>query len=524
MTAVAGGCVLLVGAGPGAPDLITVRGERALRSADVVVYDALASPELLALAPEQALRIDVGRRGHEEPARSQEDINALLLEHARQGRRVVRLKGGDPYVFGRGGEEASACRAAGIPFQVVPGVSSATAALSYAGIPVTDRRHSASFAVVTGHKDPTRVREGIRWRALAEGADTLVILMGMRNLPELVERLLEAGRSPDTPAAIVMRGTTPAQRVLEAPLGSLVERARSLEFAAPAAVVVGDVVSLREELSWFEALPLFGRRVLVTRQPEQAGSLCLALGAAGAEPVPLPMIRTLPVRDAPGLPAALASAGAYDFLLFTSANGVRELVGRASEAGVALPGLLRGRVLCVGPASLAAAEAAGFVAERLGTGGDAEALLDELRRRLDLEERRILLPRPERSRPLLAEGLREAGAKVDEVVVYRTERAPFDGAQLRRDLEQGRLDALSFASPSAVRNFAEGVGVPGLEAARSLALAAIGPVTAQALEDLGLPVNALAASPDPESLVAALELYFAGAGSSAGRAAQEEPR
>jgi uroporphyrinogen III methyltransferase/synthase len=225
--------VILVGAGPGAPDLITLRGERALRAADAVVYDALAPFSLLSFAPPDAERIDVGRRGHAEPPRTQEEINALLVRLAKQGKRVVRLKGGDPYVFGRGGEEASACLAAGVAFEVIPGVSSAIGALAYAGIPVTDRRHSASFAVVTGHKDPARVREEIRWDALATATDTLVLLMGMKNLPELVARLVAAGRAADTPAAAVMNGTRPNQRVVEAPLGELPARVAAAAWLRP---------------------------------------------------------------------------------------------------------------------------------------------------------------------------------------------------------------------------------------------------------------------------------------------------
>jgi uroporphyrinogen III methyltransferase/synthase len=259
------GRVILVGAGPGDPELITVRGAAWLREADAVVYDALASTELLDLAPAGALRIDVGKRGHDAPTRPQPEINALLVRLASEGKTVVRLKGGDPFVFGRGGEEASACAAAGIAFEVVPGISSAVGALAYAGIPLTDRRHSASFAVATGHKDPTAVARETRWEALGRAADTLVILMGMRNLESIVERLLAGGADPGTPAAIVMEGALPTQRVLEAPLGELARRAREAGLGAPAVVVVGNVVRLRPELAWFERRPLFGMRVLVSR-------------------------------------------------------------------------------------------------------------------------------------------------------------------------------------------------------------------------------------------------------------------
>ncbi|HXV37763.1 MAG TPA: uroporphyrinogen-III C-methyltransferase, partial [Myxococcota bacterium] len=285
------GCVYLVGAGPGDPDLITLRGAAVLRDADAVVYDALASRELLQLAPDDAELIDVGKRGHEETPRSQAEIDALLVRLARQGKRVVRLKGGDPFVFGRGGEEASACAQAGVAFEVVPGVSSALAAPAYAGIPITDRRYAASFAVVTGHKDPTRVTQETRWHELATAADTLVILMGMRNLESIVARLLEGGCDPAKPSAAIMNGTLPSQRVVVAPLADLATAVREAQLGAPSALVVGDVVRLRDSLAWFEARPLFGARVLVTRAREQAHELACALRAAGAEPVLAPMIR-----------------------------------------------------------------------------------------------------------------------------------------------------------------------------------------------------------------------------------------
>ncbi|MEN8161049.1 MAG: uroporphyrinogen-III C-methyltransferase, partial [Myxococcota bacterium] len=361
------GSVTLVGAGPGAPDLLTVRGERALRAADAVVYDALAPKSLLALAPADAERIDVGRRGHEEPPRTQEEINALLVELARQGKRVVRLKGGDPYVFGRGGEEASACRAAGVPFEVVPGVSAAIGALAYAGIPVTDRRHAASFAVVTGHKDPTRVREAIRWAELGSAVDTLVILMGMRNLPELVAQLLAGGRAADTPAAAVMNGTRAGQRVVEAPLASLPDAVAAAGLGAPAAVVIGDVVRLREELAWFERLPLFGRRVLVTRPAGQSETLCRALEEAGAEAVRLPMIQTVEEPLGRSLAAAIQAGKRFDLVVFTSANGVRALASQLAAQG-AEPAAVASQAVCVGDATAAAADAAGFPVLRLGRG------------------------------------------------------------------------------------------------------------------------------------------------------------
>jgi uroporphyrinogen III methyltransferase/synthase len=504
------GRVILVGAGPGAPDLITLRGERALRVADAVVYDALAPSSLLGLAPPHAERIDVGRRGHTDPPRTQDEVNALLVRLAREGKRVVRLKGGDPYVFGRGGEEARACFDAGVPCEVIPGVSSAIGALTYAGIPVTDRQHSASFAVVTGHKDPARVREEIRWDALATATDTLVLLMGMKNLPELVGRLVAAGRAADTPAAAVMNGTRPTQRVVEAPLGELPARVAAAGLGAPAAVVIGDVVRLRRELAWFEALPLFGRRVLLTRTPEQASGLARALEEAGAEPVQVPTIRVAPAPPGPELEAALAGLPEYDWIVFTSANAVRALSALMGGAGPP-PHALPARALCVGPATSAAAAQAGFAVAALPAPvGDAEALLAALRRGVPVAGSRVLWPRGAAAGPALALGLREAGAWVDDVVVYRTEAAAFDAPALAAALAEGSLHALTFASPSAARSFAAGMGRDGMAAARRVVVAAIGQVTASALVELGLSADAVAESPEPAALVTALAGAFEG--------------
>jgi uroporphyrinogen III methyltransferase/synthase len=503
------GKVILVGAGPGAADLITVRGERALRGADAVVYDALAPAELLEYAPAGAERINVGKRGHDPPTRSQEEITKLLIELARRGKTVVRLKGGDPFVFGRGSEEATACFDAGIPFEVVPGVSSSIAALAYAGIPVTDRRHAASFAVVTGHRDPTRVREQIRWEGLAAAADTLVVLMGMSNLEEIVGHLLAGGRAADTPAAVVMEGATPRQRVVEAPLSELVKRAREAGLGAPAAVVVGDVVRLRKPLAWFERLPLFGKRVLITRTAEQSASLRDALQEAGAEAVVVPMIRIQAIRGSPDIDAAIAGLAQYDVLLLTSANAARQLAARAEERGYDLSGL-RAEVVCVGPATAAAALERGFPVHRVPVSRfDAEGMLDQIRRELSPAGKRFLLPRTEKSREVLPDGLREVGARVDTVAVYRTVAADVDWKRLGERLAQGDFDALTFASPSAVRHFLGGIDAAAREAAERCILAAIGPVTANALRAEGFEPDVVPESAEIRALVEALAQHVA---------------
>lgn len=503
MTA-ARGKVTLVGAGPGAPDLITLRGLAALREADVVVYDSLAQPALLDEAPALAERIDVGRRGHEEPTRTQEDISKLLVERARAGLRVVRLKGGDPYVFGRGGEEGSACAAAGVAFEVVPGVSAAVAVPSYAGIPLTDRRYAASFAVVTGHKDPSGPRERLDLEGLARSADTLVVMMGMRNLEALVARILAGGRDPRTPAAAVMHGTTAHQRTVEAPLAELPARVREAGLGAPAVVVVGEVVRLRAELAWAERLPLFGARVLVTRPLEQAASWVEALRAAGADARVVPMIRIEPAGEAGAAEAALRELDRYDAIVFASGNAVRAFAARAAAVGIPLAGR-RPAVLCVGPVTARAAKDAGLrvdavPAERF----DAEGLFDAVRAAVPVAGRRFLLPRAAGGRERLAELLRAAGGEADSVVLYRSAPPLLDPAPLRAALAAGEFDTLTFASPSAARYFAALLDEDAREAARRCTVAAIGPVTAEALAGLGLPADVVAARADAAELVEAL--------------------
>ncbi len=498
------GRVYLVGAGPGDPDLVTVRGAECLRRADAVVHDALVPRELLDLAPAHALRIDVGKRGHDPPTRNQEDINALLVRLAREGRCVVRLKGGDPFVFGRGGEEGSACRAAGVAFEVVPGVSSAVGALAYAGIPLTDRRHASSFTVVTGHKDPTPSARATRWREVATGADTLVVLMGMRGVEGIVARLVASGRSPDTPAAAVSFGTTPRQRVVVARLGELAARVREAGLGSPGALVVGDVVRLREELAWFEARPLFGLRVLVTRPAERAGGLAAELRSAGAEPVLLPLVEVAPLADLSPLDAALEKLEDYDALLLTSRNAARifEERRRARRPDASAP-----PAWCVGPATAQAALSTGLAVRSLpAAGADAQTLLGVLLESGSPAGRRFLFPCAVGAREGLAAGLVRAGAQVDAIPIYRSVPAPLDAGWLRAELATGNLDALTFASPSAVRAFEAQLEAGSRAAARRAICVAIGATTAAALRDADLGPDAVAAEPSAAGLVRALAL------------------
>ncbi len=503
------GRVVLIGAGPGDPDLITVRGAKMMALADVVLYDELTTNELLDLAPDRAELVNVGKRGHDRPTRTQEEINQLLVDYARDGLMVVRLKGGDPLVFGRGGEEMSVCAAAGIPFDVVPGVTSAVAALSYAGIPVTDRRYSASFAVVTGHKDPSRVSEQTRWRELGGAVDTLVILMGMRNLSGLVEELLAGGKAPDTPAAAVMHGTLPEQRTCVSTLAELPSAVLEAGLGSPSVVVIGDVVRLREGLSWWERQPLFGRGVLVTRAREQAAELAAALRSVGAAPVFEPMIELVPNDDpeiARKIAAVIQDLDRYRSVVFTSSNAVR-FFARALQAesrlGVGLaPGT---RTFCVGDRTAEAALAAGFPVHVVASGrSDAEALLGQLLQSLPAGSERVLVPGSQIARTVIADGLRAAGTEADAVPFYVNRRPEIDVLGLRRRLVGGELFALTFTSPSTVDHFIASLDDESREAASQCMIAAIGRTTARRLESVGLTAGVVPDRPDVSAMVAGL--------------------
>ncbi|HHK60750.1 MAG TPA: uroporphyrinogen-III C-methyltransferase, partial [Desulfobacterales bacterium] len=328
------GKVYLVGAGPGDPDLITVKGRRFLEKADVVVYDYLASPKLLRYAPAEAEQVYVGKKGHGLHAKTQDEINQLLVERARAGKRVVRLKGGDPFIFGRGGEEIEELVAAGIPFEVVPGVTSATAAATYAGVPITHRRYTSSVAFVTGHEDPTKPGSNVDWRKIATGVGTLVFYMGIKNLPHITRKLIDNGRDPATPVVVVRWASTPDQRSVEGTLADIAEVVRKHDIRPPALVVVGEVVRLRRLINWFEKRPLFGKTVMVTRTREQASELVAGLEEAGAACIEWPTIAIGPPDSWEPLDQALAGLHAFDWILFTSINAIRCFFGRLRDKGL----------------------------------------------------------------------------------------------------------------------------------------------------------------------------------------------
>jgi uroporphyrinogen III methyltransferase/synthase len=494
------GIVFLVGAGPGDPGLITVKGLDCLRAADVVVYDLLANPRLLAEARPEAELVCVGKRaGHH--SMKQADINALLVAKAKEGKRVCRLKGGDPFVFGRGGEEAIALAEAGVPFEVVPGVTAGVAAPAYAGIPVTHRGYASSVAFVTGHEDPTKTLSAVAWEKLATGAGTLVVYMGVKRLPDIVAELRAGGLSEETPAALIQWGTLPRQRTVAGTLADIMEAGAEIE--PPAVLVVGEVVGLRERLQWFERRPLFGRCVVVTRSRAQASELSRRLEALGAEVLEMPTIRIEPPETCEPLDEAIARLEAYDWVVFTSVNGVDAFFARLDQAGKdarALP-----CVAAIGGATSERLAAFGVRADCQPSRFTGEALVEALAKQAGLSGKRVLLPRAAEAPETVPGGLAALGADVDEVAAYRTVTATSaDEATIER-LAGGGVDFVTFTSSSTVRGFADAVGRERLAALPAATqFVSIGPVTSATAGELGIAVAAEAAEHTIPGVVAAI--------------------
>ncbi len=483
--------IYLVGSGPGDPGLFTVKGVRCMGEAEVVVYDRLAPQALLNLARPETEKIYVGKKPGN-PTMSQEEINDLLVELGRAGKTVVRLKGGDPYIFGRGGEEALALIEAGLPFEVVPGVTSGVAAPAYAGIPVTHRHVSTSVAFVTGHEDPTKGRTDVDWKKLANGADTLVLYMGVGQLAEISAGLIAAGREPDTPVACVRWGTVPEQRTVTGKLEDIADRVAEAGLKPPAIIVVGEVVALREAgLDWYERRPLFGRRVVVTRARAQAGELSAELERLGAEVHEFPTIEISPPEDLGPLDDAIHKLDSFDWLVFTSVNGVEAFVDRLRYHGLDLRAVPRSaKIAAIGPAT----------AERLGRVGlrvdvvpgeyRAEALIEALDKG-SISGKRVLIPRAKVAREILPEKLREAGAEVVVPPAYESVPSSEGREELSLRLRSGEIDCVTFTASSTVENFVGAFGAD--EAARLLSgtsVACIGPITADSARKRGLRVDA----------------------------------
>ncbi|HYW12021.1 MAG TPA: uroporphyrinogen-III C-methyltransferase [Longimicrobium sp.] len=500
------GTVYLVGAGPGDPGLLTLRAAELMERADVLVYDALVSPAIMERAP-RAERVYVGKRGGEHH-RTQDQINAILVDLAGKHRTVVRLKGGDPFVFGRGGEEALVLAQAGIPFEVVPGVTAGIAAPAYAGIPVTQRGMAASVAFVTGHEDPTKPDTDVDWAHLARGVGTVVFYMGVGKMAENFRRLVEHGRAADTPAAAIQWGTYPRQRTVTGTLETLPAIAKEAGIGAPSLIVVGEVVALREPLAWWDRRPLSGRRIVVTRARAQASDLAQALETLGAEVIRFPTIRIVPPADGAPLRAAAAEAGSFDWIVFTSVNGVEHFWSALGEQGRDARALGGVKVCAIGPATAVELGRRGIVPDVVPDEFVAEAALQALEAADGLRGKRILLPRAEVARAVLPDGLRARGAEVVDVVAYTTMQDGADAERVRGLIDRGEVDAVTFTASSTVRNFADLVGadVGGAK------VASIGPVTSGTARELGLAVDVEAAEYTIPGLVQAIRDFYAAGG------------
>lgn len=478
------GKVYLVGAGPGDPGLLTLRAASLLRRANVVAYDALVNRRILELVPPGAELVYVGKR-RGEGRTPQEEINRLLVEAAGRAEVVVRLKGGDPFVFGRGGEEAAALRAAGVPFEVVPGITAGIGALAYAGIPVTHRELASAVTFITAHEDPRREEGHSSWEHVARLGGTVVVYMGMANLDRVVERLLRGGRRPDTPAAVIEWGTWGQQRTVTASLDRIAERARAAGLGSPAVVVVGEVVGLREQIRWFEEGPLRGRRVVVARTRAQPSRLAAAFERLGAEVIEFPGIRVLPPTDPARARESLATLAGHDWIVFTSVTDVERFWAELRESGRDARALGGARVACFGAATAAAMERRGIFPDVRTTSYDPPDAAAAMGAERGLEGARVLFVKAEGLSSPIAERLVRAGAILDEAPLYRLE-ADLGGLDaLRRRVEEGAVDLIAFPSSSSVAALA---GLAEVARGRTH-VAAIGPSTAAAARRAGFEVD-----------------------------------
>lgn len=507
------GKVYLVGAGPGDPGLFTLKGKALLKKADVVIYDYLANEELLSYVKEGAEIIYVGKERGKHTL-SQEEINQLLIRKVSEGKEVVRLKGGDPFVFGRGGEEAEELAQAGIPFEVVPGISSAMAAPAYAGIPLTHRKYCSSVTIVTGHEDPKKEDSSINWKALAMSGGTLVFLMGMRPLRKNMERLIENGLDPTTPAAIIQWGTMGFQRTLVATVGNLADLAQAKGFGAPAAVVIGGVVELREKLNWFEGKTLFGKKILITRTREQASQLASLLKKEGAETIEFPTIEIKPPDSYENIDMAIEKLQHYQWIIFTSANGVEAFFGRLYFKDKDVRDLKGIKICAIGPKTDQALEKLGLRADLIPGEFISEGIIEALGTE-EIRGKKILIPRAEQAREILPQQLRQAEAEVHVVTAYKVAKPFGDAERIKELLRKKKIDLITFTSSSTVKNFYEiccGGEITSplhvVDSIKAIPVACIGPITKKTAEELGMDCKIMPKEYTIEAMTEAIVAFF----------------
>ena len=498
------GKVYIIGAGPGDAGLITLKAIECLRLADVVVYDNLVNEELLKYAPAYARFIYAGKKGGDHTL-SQDKINALLAQEALEGNTVARLKGGDPFIFGRGGEEAEMLVAHGVPFEIIPGVTSAIAVPAYAGIPLTHRGITSTVAFITGHEDPTKDKSDINWPALA-GIGTLVFLMGVKNINQITESLISHGKSPQTPAALIRWGTTPRQEIITGTLADITVHAQVAAFAPPAILVVGKVVELRETLQWFEQKPLSGKGVVITRPEKQADDLAVLLEKEGAQALHFPTIKIIPPRDWSSLDASLNKLDTYNWIIFTSANGVQYFFERLLELNKDIRELKGVKICCIGPATAGQLQKMGIRVDLVPEYYISEGILKSFTG-LNLREQKILIPRAAQARDVLPEGLKKMGAVVEVVAVYETVNSGKKKEDLLKLLRDNRIDVITFTSSSTVTNFLEIMG-KDFACPSHIKIACIGPVTAATAKKAGFQIDIQQEEYTMEGLVQSLLQYF----------------
>ncbi|OPY65062.1 MAG: Uroporphyrinogen-III C-methyltransferase [Syntrophorhabdus sp. PtaU1.Bin002] len=493
------GRVYLVGAGPGDLKLITLRGLELIQRADVIIYDFLVNPRLLDFCREGAEIIYVGKQAshHELP---QPDINNLIIQKTRENEVVVRLKGGDPFIFGRGGEEAQVLAENGIPFEIIPGITSAIAVPAYAGIPLTHREYASTVAFITGHEDEKKVTSTIRWEELAAGPDTLVFLMGVKNLKTIKDRLIKGGRSPNTGACLIQWGTLPGQRVVAGTLGDIDVLARREGIKPPAIILIGNVVKLRNHLSWFENRPLFGKKIAITRAPHQSLKLGELLTERGADVLYMPTIVITPIEPNSKLERAIDSIETYPFILFTSTNAVSIFFDSLFRKGRDARALSGAKVLPIGPATATLLQSKGIIPDFLPGKFTSEGII-EILKTIDVKGEQFLLPRAEEARDIIVEYIKDHGGSCDVVPVYK--------ASLPKEIVpiSEKPDIVTFTSSSTVRNF---IALYGKQTLEDTLIASIGPVTTGTLRDHGFQAHIEAERYDIPGLVKAIEQYVRG--------------
>lgn len=503
------GKVFLVGAGPGDPGLMTVKGLETLKKADVVIYDYLADRSFLQHAREDAEIIYVGKKGGDHTL-PQDKINKLIVEKALEGKTIVRLKGGDPFIFGRGGEEAQELIQDNIPFEIVPGITSAIAVPAYAGIPLTHRKCTSTVAFITGHEDPTKKGSDIEWEKIATGIGTLVFLMGVGNLKNITNKLIENGRNPNTPVAVIRWGTTPKQETVTGTLDSIVAGVKKVGLKPPAIIVVGDVVSLREELGWLEKRPLFGKRVVVTRTREQASKLTRLLEENGAGVIEFPTIKIVPPKSFKELDRAIDNIADYDWVIFTSVNGVKYFLLRLAEKGKDIRELKGIRIGSIGPATAGELKSLGIIVDLIPEEYQAESLVDYFRK-AKVKDKKILIPRARVAREVLPDRLKEMGATVDVVTAYETVKPEENVDEIKKLLSEKKIDLITFTSSSTVTNFVEMFHKEEIKKLlKDVTIASIGPITAKQGEKFSLSSHIIPEKFTIESLVESIVKYFSG--------------